>query len=164
MIEMTWSTPAHTPAATLTYMERLLVHALRQWAADKALWPDVTLEFNRACGPRAATLICESLETMFRNIGLNARRRLRLHQPTCSLVSPDELCVLNLIAARQNCDADHARALADWLLPREAAATLEPFVEATARQLGETGYLLVVRRNSTETGQPADMPRLLAIQ
>jgi len=38
MIEMSWSMPLPESSRQPTYVERLLVHALRQWVADRSRW------------------------------------------------------------------------------------------------------------------------------
>lgn len=129
-------------AHDLSYMERLVLHALRQWVRNRALWSEVVLEFNRACGPCAATRICESLDALFHELGVEARRNLRLYPPVCCHVSKDELCVLNLIAAHQAGAGPHADALLHWLVPGRAVARISDCARQIARELFETGYTL----------------------
>lgn len=146
MIEMNWSTPQSLSADELSYVERLLLHALRQWVSDKERWPEVVLEFNRTCGPRAATRMCESLEAAFRTLGLHARRHVRLHPLLCCSVSQDELCILNVIAAHQSPSALHAKALINWLVSPQAAPALEAEIDIVARSLCDAGYTLDIRQ------------------
>jgi len=82
MSDMNSATVSHLDSGRLSYTERLILQALRQWVADQKRWPDVVLEFNRTCGPRAATRICDALESAFRTLGLHARRQIRLHPPS----------------------------------------------------------------------------------
>ena len=133
----------HQPTAhDLNYMERLLLHALRQWVQNRAHWSEIVLEFNRACGPRTATRLCEALDEFFRDVGIEARRHLRLYPPVCCHVSPDELCILNLLAAHQAGEARHADALLLWLVPNKAARRIRESTRMIARLLFETGYIL----------------------
>ena len=165
MIEMTWSTPTpHVPAQRLGYIEQLLVQSLRKWVADRNCWPNIVLEFNRACGPHAATTVCEALESVFHNLGVNARRRIRLHRPVCCLISPDEVCVLNLIAAVQTQDPVRVRALTEWLVPKRAAEVLEADIDTIARGLAESGYTFPVRANRACPRVPTEGVKIQAVQ
>ncbi|MDE0780541.1 MAG: hypothetical protein OSB67_07270 [Alphaproteobacteria bacterium] len=146
MIEMNQPTATEIAAADLSYIERLILYALRQWVADEERWPDVVLEFNRSCGPRAATRICEALQSTFRTLGLHARRQIRLHPLICCRVSPDELCLLNILAAHQSQSAFHGQAMINWLVSRNAAGALRSDIDLVARGLFEAGYMLDVRR------------------
>lgn len=157
MIEMNWSTPPHITHRELTYIERLLVHAQRQWVADRSCWSNVVLEFNRACGPRRATRICEALESAFRTLGQNARRQIRLHPVVCCRISHDETCLLNLLAAYQSRETAHAEALIAWLVSRQAAASLTADIDIVTRELCEANYLLEVRQPSARAALPQAM-------
>lgn len=145
MIHTTPSSPPHLRHADLTYIERLLVHAQRQWVADQTSWARMVLEFSRACGPRRATCICEALDATFETLGRHARRQIRLHPVLCSRISPDEICLLNLLAAHQSRHTTHVRALIDWLVPAHAAAALQAHIDVVTRALAQSDYLLVVR-------------------
>lgn len=151
MIETIANAPVHPSIRDLSHVERLLVHALRLWVADRRRWPEVVLEFNRVCRPRVATVVCESLESLFHTLGLHARRRVRLHRPVCCRVSPDELCLLNLIAARQSHDETHADALANWLVPRSTAAALVSDIDRIAGELTAVGCALRVRTTRADS-------------
>ena len=109
---------------------------------NRACWSEIVLEFNRACGPRTATRLCEALDSLFRDVGIEARRQLRLYPPVCCHVSPDELCILNLLAAHQAGEARHADALLLWLVPNKAARRIRESTREIARMLFETGYVL----------------------
>jgi hypothetical protein len=146
MIEINQPTAIQMAAADLSYIERLILHALRQWVADEERWPEVVLEFNRSCGPRAATRICEALQSTFRTLGLHARRQIRLHPLVCCRVSPDELCLLNIVAAHQSQSAFHGQAMINWLVSRNASEALRSDTDLVARGLFEAGYMLDVRR------------------
>ena len=135
-------------AHDLNYMERLLLHALRQWVQNRDCWSEIVLEFNRACGPRTATRICEALDRLFRDVGSAARRHLRLYPPVCCQVSQDELCILNLFAAHQAGAGSHADALLLWLVPTAAASRIRETARAIARELFETGYILEYRTHT----------------
>jgi len=111
MIDLNWATPQDAEQGHLSYIEHLLLYALRQWARDQSRWPEIVLEFNRICGPRAATRLCESLDSAFRTLGLHARRTIRLHPIGCCQISPVETCMLNIIAAHQSRAARHADAM-----------------------------------------------------
>jgi len=153
----------HQPTAhDLNYMERLVLHALRQWVRNRAGWSEIVLEFNRACGPRTATRLCEALDDLFRGVGIEARRHLRLYPPVCCRVSQDELCILNLIAARQAGAGQHADALLLWLVPESAAVRICESTRMIARELFESGYVLEYRTqpDSIEAGG-AGLPRLV---
>lgn len=149
MIEMTWSTPQHVTHSELTYIERLLVHAQRQWVADRSRWPEVVLEFNRACGPRRATRICEALESVFRTLGQHARRQIRLYPVICCRISHDEICLLNLLSTHQARETTHADALTDWLVSRPAVAALRADIDTVTRELCEANYQLEIRQPAT---------------
>lgn len=154
MSEMNWPTPQPATTCELSYIERLLLHALRQWVSDQAHWPEVVLEFNRSCGPRAATQMCEALDATFRTLGLHARRPIRLHPLLCSSVTQDELCLLNIIAAHQSRAPRHARAMIDWLVTPQAAPDLGSQTDILARSLCEAGYVLDVRCEPREQPRP----------
>lgn len=164
MIEMSWSTPQPESAYQLSYAERLLVHALRQWVADRARWSDVVLEFNRGCGPHAATRICDALESAFDTLGRHARRRVRLHRPVCCRISHDEVCLLNLIAARQSGAQSHADALMSWLVEGAYASQLARDLDVVAGALLEAGYTLEVRLHTGNVEPPANAPRLRSVR
>ncbi|HCP00609.1 MAG TPA: hypothetical protein DIT35_03870, partial [Rhodospirillaceae bacterium] len=80
------------------------------------------------------------------DLGVEARRHLRLYPPVCCHVSKDELCVLNLIAAHQAGASRHADALLHWLVPCTAAPRIRLCARQIARDLFETGYTLEHRR------------------
>jgi len=145
----------------LNYTERLVLHALRQWVQNRALWSEVVLEFNRACGPRAATRLCDALDELFCDLGINARRHLRLYPPLCCQISQDELCVLNLIAAQQAGASRHAAAILDWLVPEAAARRIGQCTREIARELFETGYTL--NHRTSESGRQVDGAGLLRV-
>ena len=149
MNKMNRPTPESSSAGDLSYVERLLLHALRQWVSDRTRWPEVVLEFNRTCGPRASTRICESLEAAFRTLGLHARRHLRLHPLLCCSISQDELCILNVIATHQSQSVLHAKSLINWLVSPQAASALETEIDILARSLYEAGYILNIRQQPT---------------
>jgi hypothetical protein len=149
MNKMNQPTPESISAGDLSYVERLLLHALRQWVSDRTRWPEVVLEFNRTCGPRAATRMCESLEAAFRTLGLHARRHVRLHPLLCCSVSQDELCVLNVIAAHESQSALHAKSLINWLVSPQAASALETEIDILPRSLYDAGYILNIRQQPT---------------
>lgn len=150
MTEINWSTAQHMPHSELTYIERLIIHAQRQWVADRSRWPEVVLEFNRACGPRRATRICQALDSAFQTLGLYARRQIRLHRPVCCRISHDEICLLNMLAAHQSRAVLHARCLIEWLVPPQAAERLSSDIDVITRELCEADYSLEVRGPSTE--------------
>ena len=156
------SKPQLTAAATLTYIERLLVHALRQWVHDQSRWPEVVLEFNRTCGPRASTRLCEALDSAFRTLGLHARRNIRLHPVLCCHVSQDELCLLNIIAAHQAHSSRHAEGMMNWLVSRDAAPVLKSDIDVIARALCEADYILDIRRSPARPS-PSPSQHLRAI-
>jgi hypothetical protein len=152
MSDMNSATVSHLDSGHLSYTERLILHALRQWVADQKRWPDVILEFNRTCGPRAATRICDALESAFRTLGLHARRQIRVHPPICCRVSQDELCVLNIVATYQSQSRLHCRALINWMVPGHAVSNLISDIDQVARGLFDAGYILETRRNSAYAG------------
>lgn len=164
MIEMSWSTPLPVSASQFTYVERLLVHALRQWVADRRRWSNVLLEFNRACGPQAATRICDALDAAFETLGRHARRNVRLHLPVCCRISHDEICLLNLIAARQTGADSHANALLRWMVEGPYAQSLARDLDTVASALLETGYALEVRVPSAKIDPVAEMPQLRCVR
>ncbi|MEP4887021.1 MAG: hypothetical protein ABJ215_11680 [Alphaproteobacteria bacterium] len=146
--------PSRPPTANdLNYMERLVLHALRQWVQNRARWSEVVLEFNRVCGPRTATRLCEALDNLFCDIGIEARRHLRLYPPVGCHVSQDELCILNLLAAHQAGDDSHAEALLRWLVPDTAADRIGLIARKIARILFETGYSLKHRMHAEHNRQ-----------
>lgn len=149
MIEINRTTPQTVSATELSYVERLLLHALRQWVSDRARWPEVVLEFNRTCGPRAATRMCEALDAAFRTLGLHARRHIRLHPVLCCSVSQDELCLLNIIAAHQSQSVLHAQAMTEWLVSPQAVRALGDEIDVVARSLCDVGYTLDIRQQSS---------------
>lgn len=152
MIDLNWATQHDAERGHLIYIERLVLHALRQWVRDQSRWPEIVLEFNRICGPRAATRLCESLDSAFRTLGLHARRRIRLLPVGCARVSADEVCVLNIIAAHQARAARHADAMIGWLVVKGAAISLKSDIDVIARILFEAGYVLDIR---TSAARPA---------
>lgn len=165
MVEIDWGQPSPDTAHNLTYAERLVVLALRMWAHDRRRWTDVILEFNRVCGPQPASRICQGLDDAFRQLGRQARRRVRLHLPVCCRVSPDEVCLLNLLAAVQHAEHDHAAAAARWLLPEHLAGeVLEPLAVA-AQELFACGYELPLRRPAGPGGadNSAELPAPMRI-
>ncbi|MBS29253.1 MAG: hypothetical protein CL566_10095 [Alphaproteobacteria bacterium] len=142
---MTNSNPITACAATsqeLSYIERLLLHALRVWVARRDRWPEIVLEFNRACGPLPATRICETLQDLFHVLGIHARHRIRLCPMVCCHVSHDELCLLNLVAAQQDGAVVHADALTRWLVGNGAIDCVDAHTRTVAQHLYETGYTL----------------------
>ena len=145
-MSMTAAPLSHRPTAhDLNYMERLILHALRQWVHNRARWSEIILEFNRACGPQMATRLCEALDELFHDIGIEARRNLRLYPLICCQISQDELCILNLIAAQQAGAAPHAEALLQWLVPKSAVGRVGQCTRLIALTLFETGYALKYR-------------------
>jgi len=164
MIEMSWSMPLPESSRQPTYVERLLVHALRQWVADRSRWSGVVLEFNRICGPHAATQICEALDSAFETLGRHARRRVRLHRPVCCRISHDETCLLNLIAARQNGADGHAHALMRWMVKSAFAAELERDLDIVAGVLLEAGYTLEVRTRTANAETITMTPQLRSVR
>jgi hypothetical protein len=162
-MNMTAAPLSHHPTShDLNYMERLVLHALRQWVHNRARWSEIILEFNRACGPQIATRLCEALNELFHDIGIEARRHLRLYLPVCCQVSQDELCILNLIAAHQADAGPHAKALLRWLVPESAVGRIEQSTMLIAQTLYETGYALEHRTHPTGN-QPIDGPGLLRV-
>ena len=160
-MNMTAASPTDLPqAGDLAYMERLLLHSLRQWVQNRARWSEIVLEFNRACGPRTATRLCEALDELFRDVGVETRRHLRLYPPVCCHVSQDELCLLTLLAAHQAGEVLHAEALLRWLVPETAARRIGQRAMLIAGILFEAGYILRYRtppaigRRSDRRGSP----------
>ena len=149
-------------AHDLNYMERLVLHALRQWVHNRARWSEIILEFNRVCGPRTATRLSEALDELFRDIGIGARRHLRLYPPVCCQVSQDELCILNLIAAHQAGAGLHADALLRWLVPETATGRIRQCAKQIAWILYETGYTLTIRTHAVG-GPRTDSPGRLRV-
>ena len=143
------SSPPHLRHSDLTYIERLLVHAQRRWVADQTSWTHLVLEFSRACGPRRATCICEALEATFETLGRHTRRQIRLYPLLCSRISPNEIGLLNLLAAHQSRDTTHVGALIDWLVPGHSAGALRAHIDIVTRALTQCDYLLAVRHADT---------------
>lgn len=141
------SRPNRPSARDLNYMERLVLHALRQWVQNRAQWSEVVLEFNRACGPCTATRMCDALDELFRDLGIHARRHLRLYPPVCCHISRDEICILNLLAAYQAGEVLHAQAMLQWLVPITAIRKIGLCSRSIARELFETGYILKYRNH-----------------
>lgn len=163
MVEIDRGDPQPEDAQTLSYAERLIVHALRMWARDRRRWIDVILEFNRVCGPQPASRICQGLDEAFREIGMHARRRIRLHMPTCCHVSPDELCVLNLMAAIQHGEEPHVRAAACWLLPPKCTPGVSEHLAVAAEGLFACGYELPLRRPAPAQRSAPDAPERMRV-
>lgn len=165
MVEIDWGQPSPDAAHELTYAERLVVLALRMWAHDRRRWTDVILEFNRVCGPQPASRICQALDDTFRLLGRQARRRVRLHVPVCCRVSPDEVCLLNLLAAVQHAERDHAAAAARWLLPEDHATEIIEPLAVAAQELFACGYELPLRRpeGPDRADHAGDVPALMRI-
>ena len=155
------SNAALPKAHELNYSERLVLHALRQWVQNRALWSKVVLEFNRTCGPSKATEICEALDRLFRELGTTARRNLRLHKPVSCRVSPDELCLLNLIAAHQAEAACHADGLMRWLVPYWEAQRIGDQCRQIARMLFDAGYTLEHRTGADHRPTKSTAPMLV---
>lgn len=147
--------PRRPPAATIACIERLLLHALRQWVHDRRRWPEVVLEFNRTCGPCASTRLCEALDSAFRTLGLHARRNIRLHPVLCCHVSQDELCLLNIVAAYQAHSWRHAEGMMRWLVSHDAVPILKSDIDKIARGLCEAGYVLDIRRPAARPATPS---------
>lgn len=135
----------------LAYIERLLLHALRQWVTSRERWPDIVLEFNRTCGPRPASRLCETLESLFHTLGLHARHRVRHYPTACCHVSHDELCLLNLLAAQQNGATLHTEALLRWMVSRVGIRQVRTQTRTIAECLFEAGYTLERRWSGMET-------------
>lgn len=158
------SNAAQPQSHELNYSERLVLHALRQWVQHRARWSEVVLEFNRTCGPSTATQICESLDRLFRELGTTARRNLRLHQPVCCYVSPDELCLLNLIAAYQAGAVCHADGLLRWLVPNWEVQRIGDHCRQIARTLFDAGYILDHRNGADHRPTNSTGPMLVLDQ
>jgi hypothetical protein len=156
---MNQATPFLHAADDLNYIERLFVHAIRQWAADRKRWPQVVLEFNRACGPRRASRICDDLARLFAAIGTGARRTIRLHPPVCCHVGHDEIAVLNLLAAHQRGAHAHAEALRVWLLCPCERAGVFTLCDDIARGVFEAGYEFQWR--VSRGAEPASPPHVV---
>jgi hypothetical protein len=145
MIDMHWATPHLHAAHELTYFERLVVHAVRQWANDRSRWCEVVLELNRAWGPRRATLLSKTLADLFHEIGIAARRTIRLFPPVCCHVGYDELALLNLLAAQQRGASIHAEALLAWLVDPRGRTRIRGLSEEAARTIFDAGYEFPLR-------------------
>jgi len=107
--------------------ERLLLEAFRRWVIG---WRDCRMEewvavwtaFHDALPRDRALGAVRASESLFRTIGLNARRTLHHHQPPCPCLGPDEARLLDLVGAAATADHRTAEALAGCLVRPEALA------------------------------------------
>lgn len=154
MTESCQATPDPTFLASngewqLSYIERMLVRTMRLWAFDRRRWIEAIVEFNRICGPRHATLVCEALHDMFYILGTGARRTVRLYPSACAHSSHDERCMLTILAAIQNEEEARGAAVAQWLLRQPAAEEVMVPAQIAGATLLEKGYRLPLRAAAT---------------
>jgi hypothetical protein len=106
---MSFALTERLTVADLTFPEQMVLWAVRHWRAGGGDWRKVEREFQRACGPAAARIALDALDRMLGAIEQGACHGLDCHALCCGGVSPDEQCVLALLAAGQADDGIGAK-------------------------------------------------------
>lgn len=139
------SSPWPTAMTDLDPGERLVIWAFRCWASGTESRPMVRSEFHRRFAPRHAEAAMGAFEGLVDAIRGAACRVLNHHAPCCPCVGPDEMCVVTLVAASQERDADLAHAAVHCLVCSDAVERASAAAEALGDTLARHGLALPSR-------------------
>jgi hypothetical protein len=133
--------------AELSEAEAFVLRGLRHWILglqrrDPRHWSRVWNDFAVALGAADARGLLTALTGLVHGLCGHARRAVVHHRPCCGAVSPDEACLLALIADCQRGDGHAAASRAAWLVQSEGIAALAEAAGDMAAILAARGYRL----------------------
>lgn len=142
----------------LSHAEAFVLRCLRRWIVglqqqDSRHWSVVWNDFAGAFGPDDARLLLTALTALVRGLCGHARRSIVHHRPCCSGVSPDEACLLALIADCQRGDDFAAATRSAWLVVSDGTADVIGAADDMAAILAAHGYRLEARMTTEEAGE-----------
>ncbi len=127
--------PWPTETRELDTAEQFIVRSFRRWVQglrqnDGGHWSLVWNEFIRHLGEPDGKAALSGFARLVRALQCHARRSITHHQPCCPSLCPDEICIINMIAACQGRRLSHAHALAEWMVFPDGIGDL---IEAAAQ-------------------------------
>lgn len=134
--------PSRARFDRLPATERLVLIGLRARLDGNPGPGAVETLFRMACGLVGVERALARFDAMVRVIVLSGRRRFIAGGLGADRLSPDEHCVLALLAAHQHGDPLLVREWGLWLVKREALGTLTRSAEDFARTLSRSGRTL----------------------
>lgn len=146
----------------------LFVRCLRRWLAghadgDAGHWLRVWNELAVTLGTDDGRVALGGLETLVRVIRNDARRPVRYHRPCCTMLAPDEVGIVALVATCQQGHWPAARRHAEWLVGSESVGDLLHAASRLAGALSRQGRAFSPRHgsrlNEDETFSPAPAAR-----
>ena len=138
--------PPNTMSA-LSDAQAFVLRGFRHWVVglqrqDSRHWSMVWNDYASAFGAEDARTALGALTSLVRALCGHARRAIVHHQPCCGGLSPDEVCLISLIADCQRDDDLAAERRAAWLVTREGAAELVAAAANLAQVLEAHGFRL----------------------
>lgn len=147
--------------AELSEAEAFLLRSLRRWIVglqqrDSRHWSMVWHDYAVALGQDDARLLLTALTALVRGLCGHARRPFVHHRPCCGCVSPDEACLLALVADCQRGDEFAALTRATWLVQADGVADVTAAADDMAAILAGHGYRLsATHSGAAAQGEPA---------
>ena len=134
----------------LTYAENLLVWAIRHWVDGRQCWQIVEREFRDSCGVSGGTTVLAALGQFLVGVAVHGRRTIRIGYRGYPGVSPDEMSLLQLIAAAQADEAHRIAARLPWLFAMPERCEARDLLAGIAQPLKTCGLMLPLRDEGTE--------------
>ena len=158
-------TASPTSVTRLMPAERFLIQAVRRWVLGwrenesrhwAVVWDDFTRQFGAANGQDALA----GFAALVKELHCHARRVLRYHQPGCSCLGADELCVIRLVAACQHRQITLARSLAQWLAQPDGAGDLFAAALRLARVMHRNALILSINIPSDKRCRTSELSEI----
>ena len=134
----------------LTYAEHVLVWAIRHWVDGRRCWQIVEREFRDSCGTSGGSTVLAALCQFLVCVAVHGRRTIRVGYRGFPGVSPDEMSLLQLIAAAQADEAHRIAARLPWLFAMPERCEARDLLAGIAQPLKTCGLMLPLRDEGTE--------------
>jgi len=140
----------------LNTAERMFVHVFRHWVAgnaeaNAAHWSFAWTALTPVFGDSAAMEIISAVETLVRALSRHSTQPIAYHQPRCPCATPDELRLVEMVAAAQSHEWRTTAQLAEELIGTDGCGHIIACVARIALVMAERNYLFALR---------SDEPRL----
>lgn len=129
----------------LSYAEHLLVWAIRHWVDGRQCWAVVEREFRDACGSPADSTVLTALGQFLVRIAVHGRRQIRIGYRGYPGVSPDEMVLLQLVAAAQADEPYRIACRLPWLFAMPEHREARELLTQIARPLAACGLTVPLR-------------------
>ncbi len=129
----------------LTKGEHFVVWVFRTWLEGPASRLTLEAAFQVHCGVLNAESAGDCFARLAELLATHSRRTLGFHRAECIAVSASERTLLALVAAAQDGNTDYLQAVAEWLVPRDAAPGLVVHATTFAFVLEICGLRLPLR-------------------